>query len=132
MSFFNPSYGGSPIFGVAVSIKVDPRPTAQQMDAFFGVTGNVALFGGGRGSAFMIKGVLFGPDLLTLNILEGVFQPSVFGNVADGVARTLVDTRGRSWPNVIFAGEFQADQMGPKPFNGGYILPYSAVFHSLT
>jgi hypothetical protein len=132
MSFFQPTYGGNAIFGLAPSMQFVPNPTAQQLEAFCGVSGNLGLFLGGRGSAILVKGLLFGADLGTLNIVEGVFQPSVSGNVADGVARQFFDTRGRTWPNVIFKGDFQPDPMGPKFYNGGYIIPYTAAFHSLT
>lgn len=132
MAFWNPTYDGNSIFGLAVRIQVEPNPTAQQIDAFFGVNGNIALFGGARGTMFLIDGVLYGADLSDLNSLEGLFQPSVPGNYADGIARTLIDTRGRTWENVIYAGRFQPDAMGPKYFDGGIVLPYKTAFQSLT
>ena len=134
MPLITPSYGGALIFGAAVSIRHVPNANAQQVDQFFGVTGTVTLFGGGRGRVFLVQGVLValedGTDLQTISDLNAL--ESVFLSYADGIARTLIDTRGRIWTNVIFKGEFQPDPMGPKPTDFGWCIPYRAVFHGLT
>ena len=124
------SYGGVPVFGLAVHIQHVPRANAQQVDAFFGVNGNVTLYGGSRGRVFEISGVLWGEDIPSLIAAEANLL-----SYADGIARTLIDPIGRSFPNVIFQGEYQPSPEGPKPtdsLTGGYILPYRAVFHGLT
>ena len=45
-------------------------------------------------------------------------MPGVSGSLADGLARSLFDTRGRTWANVVYLGEFQPDPMGPRPAVG--------------
>jgi hypothetical protein len=118
---------GSNIFGAAVQFQHLAHPNAQQINTFFGVSGSQSLYGGGRGRMFLIKGILIGSAIQDLNTAEAQFQ-----SYADGVARTLVDPRGRSWPNVIFRGEFIPDSRGPYAIATGWALPYKAVFHGLT
>ena len=92
-----------------------------------GVPGQFALFGGGRGRAFMVRGVLYDVDIPSLNGDE-----ALLGTYADGIARTLIDTRGRAWSNVVFLGEMRPDAMGPRPSGDLVVLPYRAVFYGLT
>jgi hypothetical protein len=136
MSLFTPTYGGVPIFGMAVHIEQVPMQAAQQVEAFFGVPGMLSVFGGTRGRTFQVSGVLFDVDLPTLNADEDIFTPGVNGSVADGIARPLADTRGRTWANVVYIGQFQPDPMGPRPAvwagSSGWALPYRAVFHGLS
>ena len=136
MSLYIPTYGGVPIFGLAVSIEQVPMQPAQQAEAFFGVPGYLSVFGGTRGRTFQVSGVLYDVDIPSLNADEDVFTPGVSGSVADGIARDLFDTRGRLWVNVIYLGQFTPDPMGPKPgtWDGGagWILPYRAIFHGLS
>jgi hypothetical protein len=133
---YTPTYGGVPIFGLAVKIEEVPLQCAQQLEAFFGVPSMMSVFGGTRGRTFNISGVLYDVDLPTLNSDEDIFTPGVDGSVADGVARPLFDTRGRTWANVIYLGQFQPDPMGPRPAvwsgSAGWALPYRAVFHGLS
>jgi hypothetical protein len=137
---YTPSYGGQPIFGAAVTIQQIPFQCAQQLESFFGVPGLLSVFGGPRGRTFNISGILYDIDLPTLNSDEDVFTPGVYGSVADGIARPLVDTRGRTWANVVYLGEFMPDPGGPRPGNwgagsggwDGWILPYRAIFHGLS
>jgi hypothetical protein len=121
------TYDGANIFGAAIQFQHIVNPNAQQVNTFFGISGTQTLFGGGRGRLFLIKGVLTTTTIQALNAAETTFQ-----NYADGVARTLVDPRGRTWPNVIFRGEFVPDSHGPYPTAEGWALPYKAVFHGLT
>jgi hypothetical protein len=121
------TYGGSNIFGAAVRLQHVARANAQQENTFFGVTGTQTLYGGGRGRTFLITGVLVGGTLATLNAAESMFE-----DFADGIARPLTDPRGRTWPNVIYKGEFVPDPKGPYPTLDGWALPYRAVFHGLT
>jgi hypothetical protein len=122
-----PTYNGSPMFGLVTSFQHVANATAQQIDAFFGVSGNLALFGGARGRVFMIAGTFHEYDIGTLNADEALVM-----SFADGIARTLVDTRGRAWPNVIFKGEFTPDQGGPHPTGSGWCCSYHCIFHGLT
>jgi hypothetical protein len=133
MAYFVPTYDGIPIFGEAVSMQHVPNATQHQIDAFFGVGGQISLFGGSRGRTFLISGVLIAT--------EDVDDPTTIGDLnsfealilsyADGIARTLTDTRGRAWPFVFFRGEFSPDPMGPKPTDFGWALPYRMVMHGL-
>jgi hypothetical protein len=133
---YTPTYGGVPMFGLAVQIQEVPAASAAQMEAFFGIPGMLSVFGGSRGRSFQVSGVLFDVDIPTLNSDEDLFTPGVSGSMADGIARPLFDTRGRTWANVIYLGEYQPDPMGPRPAawgNGsGWALPYRAVFHGLS
>jgi hypothetical protein len=133
---YTPTYGGVPIFGLAVKIEMIPNQAAQQSEAFFGVPGMLSVFGGSRGRTFQISGVLYDENLALLNQDENLFTPGVSGSMADGIARPLFDTRGRTWANVVYLGQFQPDPMGPRPgaWNGdsGWVLPYRAVFHGLS
>jgi hypothetical protein len=123
----NPTFGGSSIFGTACHVVHSPHPVALQKDGFFGVPGMTSLFGGGRGRAFEITGVLVAADLPGVIAAEGALL-----SYADGVARTFVDTQGRAWPNVLFEGEYQPSPGGPKPTDFGWCLPYRCVLHGLT
>ena len=89
MPLFTPTYGGEPIFGLAVHIEQVPDQAAQQLEAFFGVPGFLSVFGGARGRTFQVSGVLYDVDIETLNADEDVFTPGINGSVADGMARTL-------------------------------------------
>jgi hypothetical protein len=120
------SYGGVPLFGLAVHIQHIPKANAQQVDMFFGVDGSVALFGGTRGRMFEVTGVLAGKDIPSLLAAEALLL-----SYADGIARTLVDPIGRTFPNVIFQGEYTPSPEGPKYTDSGVILPYRAVFRGL-
>jgi hypothetical protein len=104
-----------------------PHACAQQVDAFFGVPGNISLFGGSRGRTFMIQGVLTDIGIFELNADEALIH-----SFADGIARTLIDTRGQTWLNVVFLDEFQPDPVGPRPTDVGWCLPYRLVMHGLT
>lgn len=121
------TYNGENIFGSAVQFQHVAQPRAQQVVAFFGVSGTQVLDGGGRGRAFFIRGVLTAPNLEALNAAEARFY-----DYADGVARILVDNRSRVWANVVFRGEFVPDSRGAIHAGSGWVLPYRAVFHGLT
>jgi hypothetical protein len=121
------TYNGTNIFGAAVQLQQVAHPSAQQINSFFGVSGTQSLYGGGRGRVFLIRGILLGSTLQDLNTAESLIQ-----SYADGVTRTLVDPRGRTWSNVIFRGEFVPDSRGPYPTASGWALPYRAIFHGLT
>ena len=119
---------GSSIFGNAVTVTHNPRPNAQQMNHFLGANGQQSLFGGTRGRTFVISGVLSGPNVPTLNAVEATLL-----SFADGLTHTLVDNRGRIWPNVIFRGEYAPAPTGPRPLaGGGCCLPYRLVMEGLT
>ena len=82
---FTPTFGGNPIFGLAVEID-QQAARAEQTDAFFGVPGVVSLFGGTRGRRFIITGVLYNVDLPSVAGDEGLFLAGVAGSYVDGIA----------------------------------------------
>lgn len=121
-------YDGYAVFGQAVKVQHVLSPSAQQINAFFGISGTTLVYGGSRGRAFFVSGVLVASDLATLAVAE-----STLLSYDDGIARTLTDAWGRSWPYVVFRGEYQADPNGPQALvsGAGWGLPYRAVFHGL-
>jgi hypothetical protein len=119
---------GNAIFGNAVTVIHNPHPNAQQINQYFGIDGQQTLFGGTRGRAFVISGVLSAPNIATLNAVEATLL-----SYADGLTHTLVDNRGRVWPNVIFRGEYTPSSIGPRPLaGGGWCLPYRLMMEGLT
>lgn len=123
-------------FGFAVEMKMVQRPTVEQISEFFGVDGQFSLYGGKRGRHFMVRGHLYGSNIAALNAAEAVFDTSQDGNIADGVARTLVTPRGVVYENVIYRGEYEPDERGPllgyTPAGFGYTLKYALMLHGLT
>ena len=105
-----------------------PHPNVQQLNEFFGVNGVQTLFGGVRGRTFLISGVLVGDFVTDINNAEALLL-----SYADGLPHTLVDNRGRVWSNVIFRGEYQPFEQGPRLLaGGGYCLPYKLTMMGLT
>jgi hypothetical protein len=90
-----PSFGGNNIFGTAVSMVTSDNPRANQINAFFGLSGLESLDGGMRGRVTLATGLLYGTSPASLASAEGLFR-----SFNDGAARMLVDTLGASWPNV--------------------------------
>jgi hypothetical protein len=119
---------GSPVFGVAVHVQHSPHPNAQQMNEFFGINGTQTLFGGQRGRTLLVSGVLLGVDLPEINAAETALL-----SFADGLPHTLIDDRGRVFGNVIFKGEYQSFEQGPRLVaGGGWCLPYKLTMTGLT
>jgi hypothetical protein len=119
---------GNLVFGYASNVIQNPHPNSQQVNVWFGVNGQQTLYGGTRGRTFMVSGVFAGVSLLEINNAEAALL-----SYADGLPHTLVDNRGRRWPNVIFRGEYQASAAGPRPLaGGGWCLPFKCVLEGLT
>jgi hypothetical protein len=119
---------GSPVFGLAVHVQHNPHPNAQQINDFFGINGQQTLFGGTRGRTFLISGVLIGDTIGDINAAEVALL-----SFADGLPHTLADDRGRTFFNVIFKGEYQSFEQGPRPLaDGGYCLPFKCAMMGLT
>ncbi len=89
------SFGGTNIFGTAVSMVTADNPRQTQLNAFFGLSGLESLDGGLRGRSTLVTGLLYGPSQVGLASAESLFR-----SYHDGVARTLVDTLGVSWQGV--------------------------------
>lgn len=89
------SYGGSNIFGSAVSMTTADNPREKQLNAFFGLSGLESLDGGLRGRVTHATGLLYGNSPGSLAASEGLFR-----SFNDGIARALIDTLGVTWLNV--------------------------------
>jgi len=124
-------YDGSPIFGLSVRCVHMPQENAMQMAAFFGVNALQSIMGGTRGRIFQISGLFYGPLPI-----DCVTQELFLLSYADGIGRTLIDTTGVSWSNVIFSGLYSRQnngQFGVLCDGSGYFcLPYSCVFKGVT
>jgi hypothetical protein len=89
------SFGGTNIFGSAVSMTTSDNPREKQLNAFFGLSGLESLDGGLRGRVTQVTGLLFGESPAALAGVEAIFR-----SFNDGITRPLVDTLGIGWPNV--------------------------------
>jgi hypothetical protein len=119
---------GQAVFGFATNLRMEPRPNSQQLTEFFGVNGVQTIFGGARGRLFFISGVLAADVVADLNTAEGLLL-----SFADGLPHIITDNRGRVWPNVIFRGQYQPFDQGPRYLAGGGVcLPYKCVMFGLT
>jgi hypothetical protein len=119
---------GNPVFGLANQVVHRPHANAHQINTFFGINGEQSVFGGTRGRIFQISGVFVAGDLPELNAVEAALL-----SYADGNTHTLTDDRFRVWSNVIFRGEYEPAQMGPRPLpGGGFALPFKCTMEGLT
>jgi hypothetical protein len=124
-----PTLNGSPVFGLAVRVQYQPRPSAQQINTFFGINGVTLVWGGSRGRTFTVSGVLVGADIPSLAQAEAILT-----SYDDGIARIFTDTWGRAWPAVVFSGQYQPDPQGPQILcdgSGSWGLPYRCTLYSL-
>ncbi len=117
-----PSYGGTPIFGAAVSMTTADNPRECQVNSFFGVNGLEALDGGFRGRITRVRGVLSGSSSLSLAASEGLFR-----TYNDGLARILVDNLGAVWPSVRLLS-FQPYGRARQSADGTFFRAYLAQF----
>jgi len=89
------SFGGTNIFGTAVSMVTADNPREKQLNAYFGLSGLESLDGGLRGRFTQVTGLLYGVSPVGLASAESLFR-----SFNDGVARALVDTLGITWTSV--------------------------------
>ena len=89
------SFGGTNIFGTAVSMVTADNPREKQLNAYFGLSGLESLDGGLRGRITQASGLLFGVSPVSLAVSESLFR-----SFNDGAARVLIDTLGVSWTSV--------------------------------
>jgi hypothetical protein len=123
-----PTYGGQAVFGLVISCVAKLNPVRTQKEMFAGVNGMLSKFCGTSGTTVMIHGFLNDVDLFSLNADEQVLL-----SFADGVARQLVDVRGRSFDNMLFEGDYSPDPEGPiRIAGGGWGLSYTMTFVGLT
>jgi hypothetical protein len=120
-----PSFGGTNIFGTAVSMNTEDHPREKQVNSFFGVSGLETLDGGSRGRYTHASGLLFGSSAVALATAEALFR-----SYNDGIARILVDTFGTSWSNVRLESFLPQGRVKQSPY-GYYFRPYHARFFHL-
>lgn len=120
------SYGGVACLGFAVHVAARKVKVSCDRVSFFGVDGTYSIYGGSRGFVYEVRGVLWGADLPAMLGVEAMLY-----GFADAVPRYLIDDVGRTWPNVIFLGEYVPHEGGPKWTDTGVCLPYSARFYGL-
>ena len=89
------SFGGTNLFGMAVSMVTADNPREKQLNAYFGLSGLESLDGGLRGRITQVSGLLYGASPLALATSESLFR-----SFNDGIARALVDTLGVTWTSV--------------------------------
>lgn len=89
------SFGGTAIFGTAISMSTVDNPREKQLNAFFGLSGLESLDGGSRGRVTHVTGLLYGSSPSFLASAESVFR-----SFNDGVAHVLIDTLGVTWASV--------------------------------
>jgi hypothetical protein len=117
-----PSYGGSNIFGTAVTMSTVDQPRAKQVNSFFGLSGIEALDGGSRGRFTEVGGLLYGPSPASLAAAESTFR-----SFDDGVARVLVDNLGSAWGNVCLQSFRPMGRVRQSPY-GYFFRAYKARF----
>ncbi len=123
------TFDGGLYLGVAVRVEHVPNATAVMISEFFGIQGQLALFGGTRGRTLLVTGVLVASTIAGLNALEEVWGGEQFN---DGNVHTLIDDRGRVFENLIYTGQFQPSADGPKAMWNGWLIPYRIAFQGLT
>jgi hypothetical protein len=117
-----PSFGGTNIFGTAVSMATSDNPRERQLNAFFGLSGLEALDGGLRGRSTQVTGLLYGGSAVALAAVESLFR-----SFNDGVARPLIDTLGVTWPQVCLVS-FQPQGRVRQSPGGVLFRAYKARF----
>jgi hypothetical protein len=123
-----PTYGGQAVFGLVTSCVATLNQVATQKEEFAGVNGRLSKFLGTRGTTVRVRGLLNDSDLASLNADEQILL-----SFADGVARQLVDVRGRPFNNMLFEGDYDPDPRGPvRLAGGGWGLEYTMTFVGLT
>jgi hypothetical protein len=117
---------GNAIFGDAVTTVHTPIGSGRLAGNFAGRDASPRIFGGNRGRRWIITGILKGATLSALNEAEATLV-----SYNDGMSHTLVDDRGRIWPNVVFRGEYVPSATGPRPLaEGGWCLAYRLTLQS--
>jgi hypothetical protein len=123
----DPTYDGGFVLGTACHVVHRPLPNGEQIDAVPGISGVFRTDLGGRGRMFEVSGLFVGPDIPTVTAQEALLL-----SYADGVTRTLVDTYGRAWSQVVFTGDYHPDPHGiTRLAGGGWCLHYRATFRGL-
>lgn len=125
MSMTTPLFGGQAIFGRSVRMKTTNDPSAEQINAFFGLDGVERLHGGLQGRVTLVTGVLAANTPENLRVARETLRSR-----DDGVARVLVDTVGHQWAWVVFRQLDPGDRILRD--SRGYYLPYRAVLRHLT
>jgi hypothetical protein len=124
----DPTYDGQFVLGTACHVVHTPHEAAVQRDSFFGISGVLNLWGGGRGRTFHVSGVLVGASESDVLAIQTALL-----SYDDGIARVFTDTYGVAWPNVLVrAGTYRPSPEGVKPCNLGAALHYSITLEGLS
>lgn len=115
-------FGGTNVFGTAVSMATADNPRENQLNAYFGLSGLESIDGGGRGRATQASGLLHGRSPGELAAAEARFR-----SFNDGIARPLTDTLGLVWPNVRLVF-FQPQGRVRQSPSGVFFRSYQARF----
>lgn len=109
-----PTFRGQALFGTAPVVIPAPNPPRLQLNAYPGVNGRDAVWGGSDGGETVAEFVLVAPNEATLASYKAVWITLV-ANAAIG---TLVDTAGTSWTNVVAQHFAPAEEIKPAPSGG--------------
>lgn len=114
------SFAGVPgFFGLSARLVTVDNPRGEQLNSFFGLSGLERLDGGLKGRYTLASGVLYGSNEAALAFVRESFRAK-----NDGLAYTLVDTAGVTWPFVVLETFEPGERILPDP--RGYFLPYKA------
>jgi hypothetical protein len=117
-----PSFNGTNIFGVAVSITTVDNPRGNQLNSFPGINGLESLDQGLRGRFTDATGKLTGANAADLADAEALFR-----SYNDGGGYVLVDSYGNSWGPVKLES-FEPQGRIRRDVAGGFFRDYKARF----
>ncbi len=119
------SFDGVFIFGDSVRMVIPEAQRVAQVNHFFGLSGAELLDGGFRERITSVSGILSGINAAAVADVRDTFRSYV-----DNIARTLVDTTGAVWPDVVMLEFSPGERIIPDPWLG-YILHYTAKLRHL-
>lgn len=126
MPFAIATLDGLPMFGLVTESTATHKPPARQRTSYAGTDGELDVFLGRRGWRFTISGVIAANDIPSI---QNSFA-AIFALEGPGV-HTYTDTKGNSFPNVVFDGELTPDPKGPHPTDTGWCQAYTMAMESL-
>jgi hypothetical protein len=121
---FAGTFDGLFLFGEAVCMMTGDPEREVQFGTYFGLNGISSINGGSRGRRTTVRGLLVANDLAAYNVMEGFFYAYLnAGNF------TLVDTQGRTWPQVrLTSFSPEGERLKQDWVTGEVVREYTAVF----